>query len=66
MSLLELTEHRPYPLSTKPWVMTQTWNNLLFAHWPIPISDLHPYIPNELKIDTYDGITCIGIIPFCD
>ena len=64
MHLLEQTEHRPYPLSTKPWIMTQTWNRLLFAHWPVPISALKAYVPPAFTIDTYDGVAWIGIVPF--
>ena len=27
--------HRLYPVAKGPWVMTQAWNELLFAHWPL-------------------------------
>jgi uncharacterized protein YqjF (DUF2071 family) len=64
MKLTDVVEHRPYPLPNSPWVMTQTWNRLLFAHWPIPVSALREQIPAELEIDTYDGITYIGVVPF--
>jgi uncharacterized protein YqjF (DUF2071 family) len=64
MNVIEQTEHRPYPLPSKPWIMTQTWNRLLFAHWPVPISWLSEYIPSAFTIDTYDGIAWIGVIPF--
>ncbi|HEY3885747.1 MAG TPA: DUF2071 domain-containing protein [Vicinamibacterales bacterium] len=26
------TNHRPWPMPQNAWVMTQTWNDLLFAH----------------------------------
>ena len=29
--------HRSWPLPKLPWTMTQTWNDLLFAHYPIDI-----------------------------
>ena len=32
---LEKVEHRPWPLPDGPWVMTQTWHDLLFAHWAL-------------------------------
>ncbi|MEX2460597.1 MAG: DUF2071 domain-containing protein [Paenibacillaceae bacterium] len=64
MQLLEQTKHRPYPLSSRPWMMTQTWNRLLFAHWPVPISLLQPYIPSAITMDTYDGTAWISVIPF--
>jgi uncharacterized protein len=64
VQLLEQTEHRPYPLPSSPWVMTQTWNSLLFAHWPVPVSLLQQYVPSVLTIDTYDNTAWIGVIPF--
>jgi uncharacterized protein YqjF (DUF2071 family) len=64
MQLLEQTKHRPYPLPSKAWIMTQTWNRLLFAHWPVPISLLKKYVPSALPIDTFDGTAWIGVIPF--
>ena len=27
--------HRPWPLPNGPWIMTQSWHDLLFAHWPV-------------------------------
>ncbi|MFC5448441.1 YqjF family protein [Paenibacillus aestuarii] len=55
---------RPYPLPNRPWVMKQTWNDLLFAHWPIDVSLLRPHVPASLPIDTYDGTAWIGVVPF--
>jgi uncharacterized protein YqjF (DUF2071 family) len=64
MRLIEQTEHRPYPIPSRPWVMTQTWNRLLFAHWPVPLSLLQPYIPSAMTLDTFEGTAWIGVIPF--
>ena len=44
--------------------MAQTWSNLLFAHWRVPIEDLRRQIPEPLEIDTYDGEAWIGVVPF--
>lgn len=55
---------RPYPLPETPWIMTQTWENLLFIHWPVPAESLRNLIPEELELETYDGTAWIGIIPF--
>ena len=33
--ILTDTDRRPWPMPDRPWVMTQTWNDLLFAHWPV-------------------------------
>jgi uncharacterized protein len=47
-----------------PWIMQQRWEQLLFAHWPIPAADLRPLIPPALEIDTYDGVAWIAVVPF--
>jgi uncharacterized protein YqjF (DUF2071 family) len=44
--------------------MTQRWNDLLFAHWPVPASSLAPLIPDGLQIDTYSGSAWLGVVPF--
>jgi len=63
-SMMQQTEHRPWPLPKGPWVMTQTWEDLLFAHWPIDPDELRRVIPAPLTLDTYEGQAWIGIVPF--
>ncbi len=63
-TILRATNHRAYPLPTGPWVMTQTWHELLFAHYPISPAILRPLIPSILEIDTYEGVAWVGIVPF--
>src|SRR5919197_218550 len=45
-------------------VMHQTWQDLLFLHWPIDPIALRPLIPAALDIDTFEGQAWIGITPF--
>lgn len=61
---LAATAHRPWPLPKKPWLMAQRWSELLFAHWPVPVSTLRSLIPEKLEIDTFDGMAWIGVVPF--
>ncbi len=54
--------------------MKQTWLDLCFAHWPVPVDELRRRIPSGLgtsgldasglEIDTFDGQAWIGIVPF--
>jgi uncharacterized protein YqjF (DUF2071 family) len=44
--------------------MVQTWHDLLFAHWPVPLAMLRPGIPRSLSVDTFDGFAWVGIVPF--
>src|SRR5579875_949652 len=62
--ILSTTEHRPWPLPRAPWVMTQRWNDLLFAHWPLPAAELTPLLPEGLVVDTFDGSAWVGVVPF--
>lgn len=62
--ILSTTDHRPWPLPSSHWTMTQRWNDLLFAHWPVPSAELAPLIPEGLCVDTFDGSAWIGIVPF--
>jgi uncharacterized protein len=61
---LERIDHRPFELPRGPWVMGQTWVDLLFAHWPIPEATLRSVVPAAVPIDTHDGSAWIGITPF--
>lgn len=63
-SILTETAHRPWPMPAAPWVMTQTWHDLLFAHWPIPADTLRRLVPADFPIDEYDGTGWIGVVPF--
>ncbi len=47
-----------------PWIMAQTWHDLLFAHWPLPPETLRHAIPPALGLDTFDGRAWVGVIPF--
>lgn len=62
--ILSTTDHRPWPLPKSPWVMTQRWNDLLFAHWPLPASELTHLLPEGLTVDTFDGTAWVGVVPF--
>ena len=44
--------------------MAQTWEDLLFAHWRVPVDAIRRHVPDALPVDTYDGDAWIGITPF--
>lgn len=44
--------------------MAQRWNDLLFAHWPMPVSELAPLLPAGLEVDICDGQAWVGVVPF--
>ena len=43
---------------------TQKWSDLLFCHWPVPVSSLRAVVPSELEIDTFDGTAYVATVPF--
>src|ERR1051326_7725749 len=43
--------------------MTQTWSDLLFAHWPVEVAQLRPLVPSLLPIDLYEGNAWVRITP---
>jgi uncharacterized protein YqjF (DUF2071 family) len=56
-----------FSMRTRPpgWpIMYQTWDKLLFLHWPISVARLRPLIPARLSIDTFAGTAWIGLTPF--
>jgi uncharacterized protein YqjF (DUF2071 family) len=58
------TGNRPWPLPGEPWLMAQTWRDLLFAHWSLPPESLARVLPPALPLDTFDGRAWIGVTPF--
>jgi uncharacterized protein len=56
--------HRPWPSPERPWLIRQTWEQLLFAHWPVTPAALRPLIPAALQLETFAGDAWIGVVPF--
>lgn len=62
--ILDETVHRPWPIPPSPWLMTQTWHELLFAHWRVETDTLRRLVPSAFDIDTFEGRGWLGIVPF--
>lgn len=60
---LSVTAHRPWPLPRGPWIVGQTWTELLFAHWRLPPSRLAPLLPYGLELDTFEGWGWLAVTP---
>ena len=63
-STLEQTDHRPWPVPDGPWVMGQTWDDLIFIHYRVPIEQLRPLVPNGLEVQEHSGTGWLGVTPF--
>jgi hypothetical protein len=44
--------------------MEQTWNDLLFAHWPIDPDRMRSLVPSMLELDTFNGQCWLAVTPF--
>ena len=63
-SIVDGTAHRPWPVPRTPWLMTQTWHDLLFAHWRVDASALRRAVPPAFDLDLFDGEAWLGVVPF--
>jgi uncharacterized protein len=62
--ILNEVAHRPWPMPDAPWIMRQTWHDLLFAHWPVDAALLRPRVPSGFEIDFHEGQAWLGVVPF--
>jgi len=63
-AVLQEAAHRPWPLPGGPWVMAQSWHDLLFAHWQVDVAELRPLLPPQLQIDTFERSAWLAVVPF--
>jgi uncharacterized protein len=56
--------HRKWALPHLPWTMKQTWNDLMFVHYPVKLEVLQKLVPEVLPLDTFNGVGWVGIVPF--
>ncbi len=47
-----------------PWLMEQTWRDLLFAHWPVSWESLRAQVPETMELDRWEGAAWLGVVPF--
>ena len=64
-SLLYSVEHRPWQPPDGQWLLSQSWDDLLFAHFAMDPPTLRRLVPDALTLDLYDGVAWLTISPFC-
>ena len=58
------SDHRPLPLPARPWTSSQSWRDLLFMHWRVPVEQIRPWVPSRLDVQQRDGSAWIAVVPF--
>jgi uncharacterized protein YqjF (DUF2071 family) len=58
------TSQKPRPLPPGRWALTQRWNDLLLAHWPVAASAVAALLPEGLQVDTFRGSAWLSVMPF--
>jgi len=47
-----------------PALLSMTWEDTLFAHWPVPAGRVAPTLPDGLSVDTHEGDAYLGVVAF--
>ena len=63
-TILNHKSHRPWPVPTAPWLIEQSWLDVLFAHYPLPLETVRARVPAALDLDTFDGRAWVSIAAF--
>lgn len=63
-SLLQHTSHRAWAPPRSPWLIRQSWLNVLFAHWPLPVDAVRARLPASLQLDTYGDRAWVSVVAF--
>jgi uncharacterized protein YqjF (DUF2071 family) len=56
--------HRPWPAPRSPWVLQQSWRDLLFAHWPVDAGRIRSHLPAGLALDLFHGQAWLSVAAF--
>jgi len=62
--LLKITEHRPWEMPSTAWKFYQEWNNAIFLHWQVDLTELKKFVPKELEIDLFEGKPWVSMVAF--
>lgn len=62
--ILNSIEHRPWKIPTESWKFYQEWNNAIFLHWQVDLTDLKKFVPKELEIDLFNQKPWVSMVAF--
>ncbi|MEM7163728.1 MAG: DUF2071 domain-containing protein, partial [Bacteroidota bacterium] len=62
--ILEIKNHRPWPLPQAKWKFYQEWKDTVFLHWNVSAEKLRRWVPTELEIDLIEGKAWVSLVAF--
>lgn len=62
--ILNTTKHRPWKIPTDNWKFYQDWNDAIFLHYQVDLSELKKFVPNGLEIDLFERKPWISVVAF--
>ncbi|HLV13753.1 MAG TPA: DUF2071 domain-containing protein [Xanthomarina sp.] len=62
--ILHTTDHRPWKMPNEKWKFYQEWNNAIFLHWQVELSELKKFVPKELEIDLFEEKPWVSVVAF--
>ena len=62
--ILANTDNRQFALPQNKWKYFQEWHHTVFLHWEIPVYYIQEFIPNTMKLDTFNNMAWISLVAF--
>jgi uncharacterized protein YqjF (DUF2071 family) len=51
-------------MPSESWKFYQEWNNAIFLHWQVDVTELEKFVPKELEIDLFEGKPWVSVVVF--
>jgi len=51
-------------MPNEKWKFYQEWNNAIFLHWQVELSELKKFVPKELEIDLFEEKPWVSVVAF--
>ena len=70
LAVMSAAPREPQPVTADPPgrianpLLTQSWLDLAFLHWPLAPERVRPLLPPGTRPDTLDGVTYVGLVAF--
>jgi uncharacterized protein YqjF (DUF2071 family) len=59
---IPLSAARPFEMGR--WWLRNRWDNLAFVHWSYEPDVVQDLLPDEVRVDTFDGRAWVSLVPF--